>query len=523
MQKEISIILTPHQVDNIEILKKILAKKLSVTEEEISGYHLLRKSIDARSGNVKVNMQYRVFVGEEPTPTEKIKVDYKDVSQSNQVIVVGSGPAGLFAALRLIELGLKPIVFERGKEVKERKKDIAQLNRNAKLDPESNYSFGEGGAGAFSDGKLYTRSKKRGNYRKIYEVLHFFGAQDDILINAQPHIGTDKLPTIIANIRQQIIESGGKFYFNSKVIGLVIENQEAKGVELENGAQVFGEGVILATGHSARDVYKWLHKQNIELEAKPFAVGVRVEHSQYLINKIQYHNSSEIKYLPAANYSLTTQANERGVYSFCMCPGGFIIPAATSENEVVVNGMSPSHRNSKYANSGIVVEVRLDDLSDFSEHGVMAGLRFQEHLELLSFQNANQYQKAPAQRLKDFVEGITSKDLPETSYFPGVVSSGMHEWLPKRIYSALKKGLLDFDKKMKGYVTNDAVVLGVETRTSSPIKIPRNDENLEHISIKNLYPCGEGAGYAGGIVSSAVDGERCAEKIAEKFFSTGKK
>ncbi len=517
MQKEVTLTLLPNQVENIQLQTQQIAEKLSVEETEIKGFHVLRKSIDARKREIKINLQLQVFLNEEPLQ-KTIDIHYPFVENSPQVIVVGSGPAGLFAALRLIELGIQPIVFERGKEVKERKKDIAQLNRNTHLDPESNYSFGEGGAGTFSDGKLFTRSKKRGNYRKILEVFHYFGAKHDILINAQPHIGTDKLPTIITNMRNKIIEKGGKIFFNTKVTELIIENKKIKGVKTAQGQIHSAAAVILATGHSARDVYQMLNNQKIALEAKPFAVGVRVEHKQGLINDIQYHCSPYMDYLPSANYTLTSQVNGRGVYSFCMCPGGFVIPASTKENQVVVNGMSPSHRNSEFANSGIVAEIRISDLSQFSQFGVMAGLEFQNHLEELAFKNANDFQKAPAQRLKDFVDGKKSVDLPETSYFPGIVNSEIHQWLPEFIYQSLRKGILQFANKMKGYLTNDALVLGVETRTSSPIKIPRNEETLEHIEIENLYPCGEGAGYAGGIVSSGVDGERCAEKAAEKFL-----
>jgi len=515
MQKEITISFTPKQAGFEDLHKKIIAKKLEISEEDISSFHIEKKSIDARNANVKINIKFQVFINEEHE-NKKIEFVYPSVKEAKEVIVVGSGPAGLFAALRLIELGLKPIVFERGKDVKERKKDIALLNRNVKLDPESNYSFGEGGAGTFSDGKLYTRSKKRGNHRKIIEVLNFFGAQDDVLTNAHPHIGTDKLPSIIANIRNQIISSGGEFHFSAKVSEYIIENNEIKGV-IVNGEKHFAEAVILATGHSARDVYFQLHKQNVALESKAFAVGVRVEHKQDLINDIQYHCSTDIDYLPSASYVLKTQINGRGVYSFCMCPGGFIIPSATEKHQIVVNGMSPSHRSSKYANSGIVVEVKLEDLSKYKAYGVMAGLKFQEELEQLAFENADKDQKAPAQRLRDFVEGKPSVDLPESSYFPGIIASPLHEWLPNQIYTALKKGFKEFDKKMKNYINNDAVVLGVETRTSAPVKIPRDSETLEHIQIKNLYPCGEGSGYAGGIVSAAVDGERCAEKIYEKI------
>lgn len=514
MIKEITISFSPKQAANEKIFLHVISKNLQVEENQITAFHIQKKSIDARKQNIKVNIRFKVFINEKEV-IEKTNFTYPNVENAETVIVVGSGPAGLFAALRLIEEGIKPIVFERGKSVKDRKRDIALLNRNEKLNPESNYSFGEGGAGTFSDGKLYTRSKKRGNHRKIIELLHFFGADEAILTDAHPHIGTDKLPTIIANIRNKIIECGGKVHFNSKVSEFIIEQNQMKGV-IAGDEKYFAKAVILATGHSARDVYFQLNKQNVELQAKPFAVGVRVEHKQSLINDIQYHCSRNIKYLPSASYVLKTQVNKRGVYSFCMCPGGFIIPAATENEQIVVNGMSPSHRKSKFANSGIVVETKLEDLSEYKQYGVMAGLKFQEALERKAYEAVQQNQKAPAQRLTDFVEGKLSEDLPETSYFPGVVSSPLHHWLPTSIYTALKKGVLDFNRKMKNYLTNHALVLGIESRTSSPVKIPRQAHSLEHISIKNLYPCGEGAGYAGGIVSAAVDGERCAEKISDK-------
>ena len=418
--------------------------------------------------------------------------------------------------MRLIELGLKPIVIERGKNVSERKRDLALLNRNNPVNPESNYAFGEGGAGTFSDGKLYTRSTKRGDFRKILGVFVHHGAQPDIMIDAHPHIGTDRLPGVIKKMRETILESGGEVLFNTKVENLILENQKAKGIVTQNGEKINGAAVILATGHSARDVYYFLHKNNIALEAKTWAMGVRVEHPQHLIDQIQYHSpEGRGEFLPAATYSLTCQVENRGVYSFCMCPGGFIVPAMTNANEMVVNGMSPSRRSSPFANSGMVVEIRPEDIGEYQNHGVMGGLEYQKELERLAYINGGSGIVAPAQGLADFVNGRLSFDLPESSYVPGTLSSPMHFWLPDHIGQRLRKGFEQFGKQARGFISNEAMILGVESRTSSPVRIPRKADTLQHTCIDGLFPCGEGAGYAGGIASSAIDGERCAEKTWE--------
>ncbi|MCK5847343.1 MAG: NAD(P)/FAD-dependent oxidoreductase [Bacteroidales bacterium] len=511
MQKELSLLLTPKESTDIDLIRKKTIGKLRIQESELTHIKILKKSIDARNRSVKMNVYVRAYINEE-FKEEDFEPDFKNVENSEPIIIVGSGPAGLFAALRLLELGYKPIVLERGKAVKERKLDIAKINRESIINPNSNYAYGEGGAGTFSDGKLYTRSKKRGNVRTVLDFLIYHGAENNIGVDAHPHIGTNKLPGIIQNIRETIIKHGGEVHFNTHVDEFIIENEEIKGVKSQE-KEFKANKVILATGHSARDIYTQLHTQGVELEAKPFAMGVRVEHSQKTIDSIQYHCELRDDYLPAAAYSLVTQVNERGVYSFCMCPGGFIVPAATADNQIVVNGMSPSKRNSKYANSGMVVEIRLEDLQEFEEYGIMAGIKFQEYFENLTFDKGGEGQIAPAQRLIDFVKGRVSSSLPDTSYHPGIISSPMHKWLPKHLRHRLQEGFKAFDKKMHGYLTNDAVIIGAESRTSSPLRIPRDKESLEHIQIKGLYPAGEGAGYAGGIVSAAVDGVRIAEVI----------
>ncbi len=513
MSTEISLELTPYQAADEQQLKKAIAQKLNIKLEQVGNYRIVRKSIDARKAKIKVNLGIRIYAVGEDLNDDVPTFNYQDVRKSRPVVIVGAGPAGLFAGLRLLELGFKPIIIERGKQVSDRKRDIALLSREHNLNPDSNYAFGEGGAGTFSDGKLYTRSKKRGDFKRVLHALYNHGAEENILYEAHPHIGTNKLPGVITKIRETIIEHGGEFYFNSCVEGIQIKNDAATGVKLTDGQVISGVAVILATGHSARDIYKSLIDQGIELVAKPFAMGVRVEHPQELIDSIQYHGAKQDAYLPAAAYNLVHQVDGRGVYSFCMCPGGFIVPAATSQGEVVVNGMSPSMRNSRFANSGIVVEIRLEDLSSYSKYGVLAGIEFQSDLEILAGKHGGYGVKAPAQRLADFVNGKTSSSLPICSYHPGVTPSAMHEWLPDMISKRLQAGFAEFGKKMRGFLTNEALILGVESRTSSPIRIPRNPETLQHVRINGLFPSGEGAGYAGGIVSSAVDGERCADGV----------
>ena len=518
MIKEISIRVLPQQAASETALKGFLAREFALNPKDIQAVRILKRSIDARKRQVIINLTVRIYLNELPPNDMFSPIIYGDVSDKQQAIVVGAGPAGLFTALRLIELGMRPIVLERGKDVHQRRKDIARISREHKVDSESNYCFGEGGAGAFSDGKLYTRSKKRGSVDRILSILCQHGASLDILADAHPHIGTDKLPRVIENIRHTILESGGEVKFGTRIDELIFDKQEVIGAKSHTG-DVFPGPVILATGHSARDVYYYLHRNNIALEAKGFAVGVRLEHPQELIDRIQYHNSEgRGKYLPAAEYSFVTQINGRGVYSFCMCPGGFIVPAASGPNQLVVNGMSPSNRGSRWANSGMVVEIRPEDIPGYEVHDVLAGIKFQEEIEYQCFINGNCRQTAPAQRMTDFINGKISPDLPITSYTPGVISSPLHFWMPTLITERLRQGFRHFGKISHGFLTREALMIGVETRTSSPVRIPRDSEQLHHIRFDGLYPCGEGAGYAGGIVSAAIDGERCAEALAYKYL-----
>jgi uncharacterized protein len=519
MIKQVRINLTPAAAADENAVRKISASLAGIEQSEISSLRIVRRSVDARKKNIRVNLTVEIFTFDEPeVPVIKPFIPV-DVTNCREVIIVGAGPAGLFAALRLIELGLRPVIIERGRDVSSRKRDIARISREQLVDPDSNYCFGEGGAGTFSDGKLYTRSKKRGDNTRILELLCFHGADQNILYEAHPHLGTDKLPRIISNIRKSVIDAGGLFIMEKRVTDLLITGNSMRGVVTSDNLEFISPYVILATGHSARDVYDICSHRGIELVIKPFAVGVRVEHPQELIDRIQYHDSRRGDLLPAASYNLTKQVDGRGVYSFCMCPGGFIVPSATSQEEVVVNGMSPSERNSPYANSGIVVEIRPEDLARYSSFGEMAGIEFQKDLERDAWKNGGHTQKAPAQRLADFVAGKPSGSLPGVSYFPGVTSSPLHSWLPKSTGRRLRDGFRLFGQVMKGFLTNDAVVLAVESRTSSPVRIPRDSENLHHIRISGLYPCGEGSGYAGGIISSAVDGMNAAEAIGRKIIS----
>ena len=512
MVKELQLRVPLKEEGQSDILVLKSAEVLDVAKEDILGIKVLRKSIDARKPTIVFNYKVAVYIGEPMPITSDYKFDYKDVSNAKPIHIIGFGPAGMYAALRCIELGYKPVVLERGKNVKDRRRDLRAINQQHIVNEDSNYCFGEGGAGTYSDGKLYTRSLKRGDVRRIFENLVFHGAAEQILVDAHPHIGTNKLPKVVQNVRETILKHGGEIHFETRVTDFVIKNNQLKAIKLQSGEELPVSRVILATGHSARDIFYLLHQKEIALQAKSFAMGVRVEHPQHIIDSIQYHCSGErSQLLPAASYSLVEQVNDRGVYSFCMCPGGFIVPAATANGEVVVNGMSPSKRNNLYANSGIVVEIDVNkDLAKYEHFGPLKGLEYQKDLERLAFTAGGRSQSAPAQCLTDFVEGKESSILNPSSYQPGLNAAPLHSLLPKFIGSRLRKGFQAFGQKMKGYYTSEANVVGVESRTSSPVSIPRN-EYLEHPQIKGLFPCGEGAGYAGGIVSAAMDGERCAE------------
>lgn len=515
MIQEYQLRVLPEVAANEQQLKEYLVQEKGLNARDITATQILKRSIDARQRTIFVNLTVRAYLNEMPKEDEYQQAIYNKVEGKPQVIVVGAGPGGLFAALRLIELGLRPIIVERGKDVRERKKDLALISREQTVDPESNYSFGEGGAGAYSDGKLYTRSKKRGNVDKILNVFCQFGASASIRVDAHPHIGTDKLPRVIENMRNTIIECGGEVHFETRMDALIIEKEEVKGIETNTGKTYLGP-VILATGHSARDVYRWLATNNVEIEAKGIAVGVRLEHPAELIDQIQYHNrDGRGKYLPAAEYSFVSQVDGRGVYSFCMCPGGFVVPAASGPQQIVVNGMSPSNRGSRWSNAGMVVELRPEDVLENEElsihHSSLKMMYYQEDMERMCWQQGNMKQTAPAQRMADFTKKKLSYDLPESSYAPGLVSSPLHFWMPSVITERLSKGLQQFSKYSHGFLTNEAVMIGVETRTSAPVRIIRDKDTLQHVRIKGLFPCGEGAGYAGGIVSAGIDGERCAE------------
>lgn len=522
MIQEYQIRILPEQAANEEGIKRYLAKEKGLDVRTLNKVRVLKRSIDARQRTIFVNLKVRAYINEMPQDDQYVHTEYPNVSSRPRVIVVGEGPGGLFASLRLIELGYRPVVLERGKDVRERKKDLSNITKTQKVDSESNYCFGEGGAGAYSDGKLYTRSKKRGSVDKILNVFCQHGANTNILADAHPHIGTDKLPRVIENMRNTIINCGGEVHFQTKMTRFILEGDRVIGVEAVNlvtGAEENYRGpVILATGHSARDVYRYLASSKIEIEAKGIAVGVRLEHPSQLIDQIQYHNrNGRGKYLPAAEYSFVTQVDGRGVYSFCMCPGGFVIPAATGPEQLVVNGMSPSNRGTAWSNSGMVVETHPEDVVQSEEElkDPLSMMYFQEKVEKLCWQQANMKQTAPAQRMADFVNNRLSYDLPKSSYAPGIISSPLHFWMPSFVSKRLQEGFKTFGKNAHGFLTNEATLIAMETRTSSPVRIIRDRETLMHVRIQGLFPCGEGAGYAGGIVSAGVDGERCAEMCAE--------
>jgi uncharacterized FAD-dependent dehydrogenase len=518
MPKELLLQVTPEIAANESLLKDYLSKQIKVSAQEIQHVSILKRSIDARQKAIKINLKVLIYLKGEPFQETKIELPiYKDVSNAQEVIVVGAGPAGLFAALQLIELGLKPIVLERGKDVRGRRRDLKAINREHIVNEDSNYCFGEGGAGTYSDGKLYTRSKKRGDVTRILELLVAFGASEDILVEAHPHIGTNKLPKIIEDIRNKIREFGGQVLFETRVSDILVKNNEVEGIVTQNGDKIHANKLILATGHSARDIFELLDKKKILIEAKPFALGVRAEHAQELIDSIQYSCDFRGEHLPPAPYSIVKQVNGRGMYSFCMCPGGVIAPCATSPGEVVTNGWSPSKRDQSTANSGIVVELKLEDFKPFAKFGALAGMEFQKSIEQKAWHLAGETQKVPAQRMIDFTQSKVSADIPKTSYVPGTTSVELGQVFPGFLTQIMRQGFQDFGKSMRGYLTNEAILHAPESRTSSPVRIPRDPMTLEHLQIKGLYPCGEGAGYAGGIISAAIDGEKCALMIAESL------
>jgi uncharacterized protein len=516
MPKEILFQVQPHIAANQNLLHNYLSKHLKTDAADIKHITILKRSVDARQKTIKINLKVNVYFQDEVLFENKIELPlYKDVSNAQEIIVIGAGPAGLFAALQLIELGLKPILIERGKDIRGRRRDLKAINIDHIVNEDSNYCFGEGGAGTYSDGKLYTRSKKRGDIDRILQLLVAFGATPDIMVDAHPHIGTNKLPQIIQDIRQKIIEYGGVVLFETRVTDIILKNNEVQGIITQNGNQIQSNKIILATGHSARDIFELLDRKKILIEAKAFALGVRAEHPQSLIDQIQYSCDYRSDDLPPAPYSIVKQVDGRGMYSFCMCPGGVIAPCATAQNEVVTNGWSPSKRDQATANSGIVIELKLEDFKAYQKFGALAGMEFQKAIEHKSWQLAGNSQKVPAQRLIDFTQNRVSSFIPKTSYVPGTTSIEMGQVFPDFLTKILRNGFTEFGKSMKGYLTNDAILHAPESRTSSPVRIPRDSITFEHLQIKGLYPCGEGAGYAGGIISAAIDGEKCAQKIAE--------
>ena len=520
MPQELLLQVTPEIAVNNQLIKEQVAKLIRTSVADIKHISILKRSIDARQKAIKFNLKVVIYFQEDDFVEQKIQLpEYKNVSNSQEVIVVGAGPAGLFAALQLIELGLKPLVIERGKDVRGRRRDLKAINLDHMVNEDSNYCFGEGGAGTYSDGKLYTRSKKRGDVTRILELLVGFGASDDILIEAHPHIGTNKLPKIIQDIREKIIEMGGKVLFETRLTDILIKNNEVLGIVTQSGATILSNKIILATGHSAREIFELLDRKKVFIEAKPFALGVRAEHPQSLIDSIQYSCDYRGELLPPAPYSIVKQVGGRGMYSFCMCPGGVIAPCATSPGEVVTNGWSPSKRDQATANSGIVIELKLEDFAPYSKFGPLAGLEFQKSIEQKAWHIAGETQKVPAQRMVDFTKNIVSSDIPKTSYVPGTTSVEMGQVFPGFLSQILREGFSEFGKSMRGYLTNEAILHAPESRTSSPVRIPRDSISLEHTQIKGLYPCGEGAGYAGGIISAAIDGEKCAIKIFEALNS----